>query len=909
MNTLLPTHTHTHPSAMAYNQLADRFRSMSEQRDRNENSQTEAHCYMSEEGYVQEVVSKSPARIRDENGELHQIVTRRRTVTAGPSNTSSEAGGGWDTGSTSSPGGRNGGGGLQRAPSATGSAYTAPRLAYGQVALPSTPATPDGGLYRGGSAAGGIAPAASSYNPPRSVSNYAASGLGGTNNNNNTTTTPLRNGGSEYVPKYRFGGEHDDDESSRNQNYASAVPFSSTPNAGRVGGGTIRSPSFVSPAPKNPGGGGGWGADAVGTTGESPSYFPAPYAASPVHEYQPQPQHQHHGSIAWVRNPNNSDAGAGGGENDEAPMSGGRYANYTSPLSAGPNSALRATSNNNNNNDDDNYTVITESRASVPGSRSSSVVNNQHSGGVYRSGSSVYNNNNPSRSVTITGVSGTTEIEPSRVSPIHVTTRYAPVKYVTRGELRRRQKEQEAIMNRRGQGMGGGGDNFASKIRYSSVPRLDSRMEEERISSGGNYYNNTNHNQTPHSPVTTWGGGGGGSSNRYRGGAEEDAYANQGPLPALSPGGSARYRSASNGPPRPYSSIPLDDDLESIASSAAGDQRRRQQQLLLSRQLAAQQQQLNHQRVFASEGRGGGGSDYYTNGGGASQERPYYRAPSSNGNGGRSPLRRSNSMHGYNRLGVHQDANNDFIDIGDGTGSVYSAAPSYMPPNHRKNYGPTTTAFDLPETGVEAIHVARFLAHIRSIPSDMVPPASQYVEAAFKLLTRGTYLIKYGRQGFPHERFFAVRMVPDERQYNGRTQPYLVWAVHGDSAVFKEKVHLGHLRGVTKGVASEGFTRSLVSPDIIDGPHVGQKKCTLPTTFAFSLIFKSSHAVRTVDLLALDDQTFRCWHLVFSYLAAVNNLDDGGAGGSTSGGADGVESLAPDPDSPATYGTPPQQAS
>jgi hypothetical protein len=146
-------------------------------------------------------------------------------------------------------------------------------------------------------------------------------------------------------------------------------------------------------------------------------------------------------------------------------------------------------------------------------------------------------------------------------------------------------------------------------------------------------------------------------------------------------------------------------------------------------------------------------------------------------------------------------------------------------------------------------------------------PSPQYGEEAFQLLYGGTYLVKYGRQGAPHERFLATRVMSDEQ---GRNVLYLLWALHGESATINDRLPLSCLVGVERGAGSENFTRCMVNDRQIRGPRTGSKPSILPTDFAFTLVFQTNVAMRVVTLLALDDQTYRCWLLVCEHLAAVN---------------------------------------
>eukprot|EP00388_Colpodella_angusta_P047304 GDKK01072328.1.p1 GENE.GDKK01072328.1~~GDKK01072328.1.p1 ORF type:complete len:293 (+),score=-8.16 GDKK01072328.1:165-1043(+) len=225
---------------------------------------------------------------------------------------------------------------------------------------------------------------------------------------------------------------------------------------------------------------------------------------------------------------------------------------------------------------------------------------------------------------------------------------------------------------------------------------------------------------------------------------------------------------------------------------------------------------------------------------------------------------RSGSAPQYNRLGVMADASRG--------GRHYSPVPQYR-----------VELRDLLAVDLDVADVAGYLAAMRQTSSQSVPPQAR---AAFKLLTRGTYLVKYGRQGSPHERFFALRMIPDE--VTGRTHPYLVWATHADSAAFNTRLHLSYLVQALAGTQTTNFTRLMTGPKHIEGPHVGDRKSTLPTTYAMTFIFQSAHTRRSVDVLALDDQTFRCWMIVLTYFASINS----GAGAHEV--PEEVDTLAPD---------------
>jgi hypothetical protein len=164
------------------------------------------------------------------------------------------------------------------------------------------------------------------------------------------------------------------------------------------------------------------------------------------------------------------------------------------------------------------------------------------------------------------------------------------------------------------------------------------------------------------------------------------------------------------------------------------------------------------------------------------------------------------------------------------------------------------------------------------------PPPPAYASEAFLLCTAGTYLVKYGRTGQPHERWVALRVMPDEMN---RWQPFLVWALHKDSATIKDRINVVHLLDVVQGATGPNFARHLIGPETLRGPHVGSHPSRLPTDFAMSFIFQSQSTGRSVDLLPLDEQTGRCWLLVMQYFASINLMSNGVA-------PVDVETLAPE---------------
>lgn len=195
-----------------------------------------------------------------------------------------------------------------------------------------------------------------------------------------------------------------------------------------------------------------------------------------------------------------------------------------------------------------------------------------------------------------------------------------------------------------------------------------------------------------------------------------------------------------------------------------------------------------------------------------------------------------------------------------------------------------TTLDTLPDV-VHVMDMAERIAFTRRVSNVPQPPPQ--CQDAFRLLFRGTYLIKYGRQGPPHERFLAMRLV--ENELTRRPEPFLVWATHEGAASFKERIHLALLIDVVPGLQSPGnkFARHLVTNTTIAGPSLGGKKCVLPTNFVFSLVFSGGDRRRTLDCLCLDEQTYHCWLMVCQYFAAINN-----GGGQLA--SDMVEQMAPD---------------
>lgn len=353
------------------------------------------------------------------------------------------------------------------------------------------------------------------------------------------------------------------------------------------------------------------------------------------------------------------------------------------------------------------------------------------------------------------GATGTTFVEPSRLSPMRVETVYAPVRYLTRRQLRSEMESKRRQCD------------LSSRIRSSSVPRVDAMLRDATTRSSSVGSN---------------------SSQRSNGGfrrtdATEDSY-----------------------------------------------RRLRDEQL---------QQYRNNQApapvTFA-------------------QPMPRPMRQQDNDDAGSVSSRRSVDSVGSRRSNGR-------------TSATRTASP------YRLQAVGFATRSPVPQAPVLlSIHqCAASLAALRSSQPHSPPP---YADDAFQLIHRGTYLIKYGRSGKPHERFFAIRVMQDDNQ---RPQLYLVWALHAESACISGRLHMTHLKGVARGTAAAGFQPHLRTSDTLIGPFVGSKPSQLPTKFAFSLVFQSTTASRNVDLLALDEQTYRCWLLVCDYLGQVNQTQGSAA--------------------------------
>lgn len=392
------------------------------------------------------------------------------------------------------------------------------------------------------------------------------------------------------------------------------------------------------------------------------------------------------------------------------------------------------------------------------------------------------------KSVRIGGISNTTMVEPSRISPLKVLDVYAPVRYVSKRELRA-MRAQRPVHE----------DDLTRHIRHSSVPRLDSLQYEAQQM-----------HQQRHSGREFHAAAAGGTNSGNR---------------AMSPS----------------------------------------------------QPQMNNGMGRSSAPRTGSAQSRR---GATNSPTATRRSSSSNNNNNRSPLPRRHYVEEDN---VEEDEGDDDYDedmahsdlqpFTHGGPAYYHHHPPQRPAPYPYSNGAanhpitttTTTLDQLPNT-LHVFRMAELIAFSRR--STVIPEIPSMCQEAFRLLHRGTYLIKYGRQGVPHERFVAMRIVEDEARHV--PQPYLVWSVHAEAASFKERLHLSFLTDVLIGTQSFGFQRHMQGPNVIAGPTVRGKRCAVPATYAFSLVFQSNTQKRSVDLLALDDQTYHAWLLVCQYFADIN---------------------------------------
>lgn len=855
--------------------LGRRFSEMSTDRDRVEESVTEAKGYHTAEGYVQEIVSTAPARISSLNGEVVQVVTRRKTVTTlGPS----ESGGLLDTADA-----------------------TAPKLAYGSgISVASAAADSPSSLARPASS-----PLYADSQPfEKANTEYTATGTA-VSRTASLLAPPPTNGSPPDFPSFYKGSQ-------AGGSVADGDAFSPTPNApaGRGGGsGPIRPflDTTSPPQQQSTGGGGVFGVNATPSQHRDSGYdyaYVSP-AAAPTPKHQ---QHQQQTTTVGV------------------PYATGANS-YTYSVQSQQGALLDSSPSRPYGTG--RFVTLPQQQHALLGDRASGIA----AGGE-----------SPARrSVRIGQAIDLRVIEPSRLSPIQPQPGYAPVKFITRGELRRMREERgggggyggmtgtgpaangriAAYASPAGprssnwddaDGNEGGGGGYSYQYGYNSGPQQGQRQTRWSRSNSPTNANNAAQR-------------GFGSPNYARPQQQQrPGYAD--PFAQQQGNGGYAYGDESGGDDHQYDGYGYDEDdggmdfdTISIASSAhaqyrkdqsrlrqmryAEQQRRREafnardgyadpnpnplgefpnQQIIVARDQSfePQQQQQQQLRRRASPTAADGYGYSYGYGGGRAGYRFTYGGDRSRGVGGAHPheyaavesRRRSGSAAsdgsniGYNRLGVLRDGDRD-----------RALAVGAMGPS-RRAAGPPTRLRDLTRVDLDVEDVAAYLAAMRSLPYDLMPAKPPQASEAFLVATRGTYLIKYNKNSQPHERFFALRMVPDEA--TGRTHPYLVWALHDKSAGFKARVHLSYLMQAAATTQSQNFQRMLTvadgprAPPRLVGPFAGAARCTVPTDFAMSFVFQSANTYRTVDAVALDEQTFRCWMIVMSYFAAINN-NEGGA--------------------------------
>jgi hypothetical protein len=396
------------------------------------------------------------------------------------------------------------------------------------------------------------------------------------------------------------------------------------------------------------------------------------------------------------------------------------------------------------------------------------------------------------RGVRIGGAE-TTIVEPSRISPLLVKEAYAPVRYMSKRQLRE-MRGAEA----RPRGL---------HVRQSSVPRLDAWMEEQQRAAWAE------------------------EQNAMQGGS---LYNPSRPLQPLQLPHGGREFWPNGGEDEPVSGVAARSGRSTPNSRTGSATRPVGQQIPAYRQLPPEafdggaqvaQEDLDDERWDSISQR----SSQYAGG------------------------------HGrYN---------------GGGAAGPYAMSPQPRQPQPRgfvagtRSASQVTTIDHLPNT-LHVVDMAEHIAFARRVT--YIPQPPPHCQDAFRLLFRGTYLIKYGRQGPPHERFVAMRLVESER--SRQPEPFLVWATHAEAASFKERIHLALLVEVVPGLQSPNnkFLRHLISNQTIAGPSLGGKKSILPTLLAFTLVFAGGDQRRTLDCLCLDEQTYHCWLMVCQYFASVN---------------------------------------
>ncbi|KAJ9473771.1 Metacaspase-1 [Diplonema papillatum] len=147
---------------------------------------------------------------------------------------------------------------------------------------------------------------------------------------------------------------------------------------------------------------------------------------------------------------------------------------------------------------------------------------------------------------------------------------------------------------------------------------------------------------------------------------------------------------------------------------------------------------------------------------------------------------------------------------------------------------------------------------------------------AINWMRKGVYLVKYGREGEPSERFFFIKMLTDS--YTGKLFPTLCYASNEKSSSWKSLEPLVELVGVQRGVASPGFQAHKVphgGDDWIRGMRIGNKRRLVGTKGCFTLTFRTrsqrnGEAVyRGVDLMTMREDIFHAWVPAFETIRSI----------------------------------------
>lgn len=142
----------------------------------------------------------------------------------------------------------------------------------------------------------------------------------------------------------------------------------------------------------------------------------------------------------------------------------------------------------------------------------------------------------------------------------------------------------------------------------------------------------------------------------------------------------------------------------------------------------------------------------------------------------------------------------------------------------------------------------------------------------------GAYFIYYETGCIPRERFFRIRLSPED--WNGNSDdsmpvlPYLVATIHRSGASVIKSVPLHHLVGVSCGPSGPSFAPFLVNQEIIQGcVERSRNRATFLTAGTFRLLFydEKYRTSSTFDLLTSDHAVFDIWTKTFKGLTSVNS--------------------------------------